>query len=279
MGCRGKTSLLGGFRGHRGHGALLWLFLPVVFLTWGASVASALTKSEENTIRVFQQVAPGVVNITTTAIAHDFFFNPYPAEGSGSGFIATGEGHIVTSLHVVRDQSHLEVTLADGSKWPARLAGSAPESDLAVIRIEAPREALKPLSLGSSKELRVGQKVLAVGNPFGLGHTLTAGTVSSVGRDVRIGRDVVIRGAIQTNAAINPGNSGGPLINSSGEVIGVNTAILSPTGASVGIGFAIPSETVRQLLPGLVSPWPNLVAWILAALLVGWFLWWLRRRL
>jgi putative serine protease PepD len=258
---------------------LLRVFLPFVCLTWGVGAASALTKSEENTIRVFQQVAPGVVNITTTAIAYDFFFNPYPAEGSGSGFIVTNEGHIVTSLHVVRDQSHLEVTLADGSKWPARLAGSAPESDLAVVKIEAPHETLKPLPLGSSKDLRVGQKVLAVGNPFGLGHTLTTGTVSSVGRDVRVGRDVVIRGAIQTNAAINPGNSGGPLINSNGEVIGVNTAIFSPTGASVGIGFAIPSETVRHLLPGLVSLWPRLMGWILAALLVGWFLWWLRRRL
>jgi S1-C subfamily serine protease len=279
MGCRGKASFVRSSRGPRGLGAWLRLFLPVLFLALGADAAFALTKSEKNTIRVFQQVAPGVVNITTTAIAHDFFFNPYPAEGSGSGFIVTDEGYIVTSFHVVRDQTTLEVTLADGSKWPARVAGSAPESDLAVIKIEAPHEALKPLRLGSSKDLRVGQKVLAVGNPFGLGHTLTAGTVSSLGRDVRIGGDVVIRGAIQTNAAINPGNSGGPLIDSDGEVIGVNTAIFSPTGANVGIGFAIPSETVRHLLPGLVSPWPKVMGWILAALLVGWFLWWLRRRL
>ncbi|HVO83638.1 MAG TPA: trypsin-like peptidase domain-containing protein [Syntrophobacteria bacterium] len=253
------------------------LFL-ILHLIWGAGTAAALTKSEENTVRVFQQVAPGVVNITTTAVAYDFFFNPYPMEGSGSGFIVTEEGHIVTNLHVVRDQAELEVTLADGSKWPARVVGKAPASDLALIKIEAPRAAMKPLTLGSSTGVQVGHKVLAVGSPFGLGHTLTTGTVSSVGRDVRISRDVVIRGAIQTNAAINPGNSGGPLINSEGEVIGVNTAIFSPTGANVGVGFAIPSETVRQLLPGLVSPWPRVASWVLAAVLVGSFIWWLRRR-
>jgi len=274
--CRGevKTS-----RSPSGLGAGLGLVFLIISLIWETGTAAALTKSEENTIRVFQQVAPGVVNITTTAVAYDFFFNPYPAEGSGSGFIVTEEGHIVTNLHVVRDQVELEVTLADGSKWPARVVGKAPASDLALIKIGAPREAVKPLPLGPSKGVQVGQKVLAVGSPFGLGHTLTTGTVSSVGRDVRVSREVVIRGAIQTNAAINPGNSGGPLINSQGEVIGVNTAIFSPTGANVGIGFAIPSETVRQLLPGLVSPWPRVVSWVLAAVLVGLFVWWLRRRL
>jgi len=262
-----------------GPGAGLRFAVLVMSLIWGAGTATALTKSEENTIRVFQQVAPGVVNITATAIAYDFFFNPYPTEGSGSGFIVTEEGHIVTNLHVVREQVELEVTLANGSKWPARVVGKAPASDLALIKIEAPREAVRPLPLGPSKAVQVGQKVLAVGSPFGLGHTLTTGTVSSVGRDVRISQDVVIRGAIQTNAAINPGNSGGPLINSNGEVIGVNTAIFSPTGANVGIGFAIPSETLHQLLPGLVSRWPRVVSWILATVLVGLFLWWLRRRL
>jgi putative serine protease PepD len=262
-----------------GRGLGLGLALLGLALIWGAGTATALTKSEENTIRVFQQVAPGVVNITTTAIAYDFFFNPSPTEGSGSGFMVTDEGHIVTNLHVVRDQAELEVTLADGSKWPARVVGKALQSDLALIQIQAPRAAMKPLPLGSSKGLQVGQKVLAVGSPFGLGHSLTTGTVSSVGRDVRISRDVVIQGAIQTNAAINPGNSGGPLINSNGDVIGVNTAIFSPTGTNVGIGFAIPSETVRQLLPGLVSRWPRVMSWIVATVLVGLFLWWLRRRL
>ena len=274
--CRGevKTS-----RSRSGLGAGLGLVFLIISLIWEAGTAAGLTKSEENTIRVFQRVAPGVVNITTTAVAYDFFFNPYPTEGSGSGFIVTEAGHIVTNLHVVRDQVELEVTLADGSKWPARVVGKAPASDLALIKIEAPRDSVKPLPLGLSRGAQVGQKVLAVGSPFGLGHTLTTGTVSSVGRDVRVSREVVIRGAIQTNAAINPGNSGGPLIHSQGEVIGVNTAIFSPTGANVGIGFAIPSETVRQLLPGLVSPWPRVVSWVLAAVLVGLFIWWLRRRL
>jgi S1-C subfamily serine protease len=276
MPCRGEVRAS---HSGSGLGAGLGLVFLIISLILGAGTAAALTKSEENTIKVFQQVAPGVVNITTTAIAYDFFFNPYPTEDSGSGFIVTKEGHIVTNLHVVRDQVELEVTLADGSKWPARVVGKAPASDLALIKIEAPRAAVKPLPLGSSKGVQVGQKVLAVGSPFGLGHTLTTGTVSSVGRDVRVSRDVVIRGAIQTNAAINPGNSGGPLINSNGDVIGVNTAIFSPTGANVGIGFAIPSETVRQLLPGLVSPWPRVVSWVLAAVLVGLFIWWLRRRL
>jgi putative serine protease PepD len=276
MQCRGEVKVS---YSRSGLGTGLGLVFLMISLICGAGTAAGLTKSEENTIKVFQQVAPGVVNITTTAVAYDFFFNPYPTEGSGSGFVVTEEGHIVTNLHVVRDQVELEVTLADGSKWPARVVGKAPASDLALIKIEAPREAVKPLPLGLSKGVQVGQKVLAVGSPFGLGHTLTIGTVSSVGRDVRVSRDVMIRGAIQTNAAINPGNSGGPLINSQGEVIGVNTAIFSPTGVNVGIGFAIPSETVRQLLPGLVSPWPRMASWVLAAVLVGLFIWWLRRRL
>jgi S1-C subfamily serine protease len=251
----------------------------VATLAWGGEKAEALTRSEENTIRIFQQVSQGVVNITTTAISRDFFFNPVPTEGSGSGVIVTALGHIVTSFHVVRNSSQLEVTLADGSKWPARLIGSSPGSDLAVIKIDAPRQRLRPLRLGSSKHVQVGQKVLAVGNPFGLGHTLTTGTISSMGRDVQISGDVVIRDVIQTDAAVNPGNSGGPLIDSDGEVIGINTAIYSPTGSNVGISFAIPADTVHRLLPGLVSVWPMVVGWVLALALVGWFIWWLWRRL
>jgi putative serine protease PepD len=241
--------------------------------------AAALTRSEQNTIRVFREVSAGVVNVTTTSIGRDFFFNPVPTEGSGSGFIVDKKGHIVTSFHVVRGSSLLEVTLADGSRWEASLVGSSPRSDLAVIKIEAPPEQLEPLEIGSSKTLRVGQKVLAVGNPFGLGQTLTTGTVSSVGRDVRISDDVVIRNVIQADVAVNPGNSGGPLINSDGKVIGINTAIFSPTGTSVGISFAIPSDTVSRTLPGLVSIWPQLVSWVLAIMLVGAFIWWLWRRL
>jgi putative serine protease PepD len=241
--------------------------------------AEALTRSEENTIRVFQLVSPGVVNITSTSIGRDFFFNPVPTAGSGSGVIVNRSGHIVTSYHVVQGSSHLEVTLADGSRWQASVVGTSPRTDLAVIKIEAPPKQLKPLQLGSSASLRVGQKVLAVGNPFGLGQTLTTGTISSLGRDVRISQDVVIEKVIQADAAINPGNSGGPLINSDGEVIGINTAIFSPTGTSVGIGFAIPVDTVRRILPGMVSLWPKLVTWVLVAILLALALRWFWRRL
>ena len=236
--------------------------------------AAALTRSEQNTIRVFQQVSAGVVNVTTTSIGRDFFLNPVPTEGSGSGVIVDREGHIVTSYHVVDGSSLLEVTLADGSRWEASVVGSSPDNDLAVIKIEAPSDKLQPLPFSSVSDLRVGQKVLAVGNPFGLGQTLTTGTISSLGHDVRLSSDVVIQNVIQSDAAINPGNSGGPLINSNGEIIGINTAILSPTGSSVGISFAIPADTVRRILPGLVSIWPKLVSWILAVVLVGLFIWW-----
>jgi len=257
---------------------LLILAIPVLF-TLRVERATGLTRSEQNTIRVFQQVSAGVVNITTTSIGRDFFFNPVPTEGSGSGVIVDKQGHIVTSFHVVNGGSHLEVTLADGSRWQAQLAGSSPRNDLAVVKVDAPPDQLKPLQLGSSKSLYVGQKVLAVGNPFGLGQTLTTGTVSSLGRDVQISSDVIIRKVIQTDAAINPGNSGGPLINSDGDVIGINTAIFSPTGSSVGISFAIPSDTVKRIFPGMVSIWPKLVSWVLAVLLVGFFIWWFWRRL
>ncbi len=257
---------------------LLILGIPVLF-TFRVERAAGLTRSEQNTIRVFQQVSAGVVNITTTSIGRDFFFNPVPTEGSGSGVIVDKQGHIVTSFHVVSGSSHLEVTLADGSRWEAQLAGSSPRNDLAVVKVDAPPDQLKPLQLGSAKSLYVGQKVLAVGNPFGLGQTLTTGTVSSLGRDVQISSDVIIRNVIQTDAAINPGNSGGPLINSDGDVIGINTAIFSPTGSSVGISFAVPSETVKRILPGMVSIWPKLVSWALAVLLVGCFIWWFWRRL
>jgi putative serine protease PepD len=258
----------------------LLLFVGIIVLTiFAAERTSALTRSEQNTIGVFQQVSAGVVNITTTSIGRDFFFNPVPTEGSGSGFIIDKRGHIVTSLHVVSGSNYLEVTLADGSRWEAQLTGSSPRNDLAVIKVDAPPDQLEPLQLGSSKNLYVGQKVLAVGNPFGLKQTLTTGSISSLGRDVQINSNLVIRNVIQTDAAINPGNSGGPLINSDGEVIGINTAILSPTGSSVGISFAIPSATVRGIVPGMVSIWPKLVSWILAVLLVGLFIWWFWRRL
>ncbi len=215
--------------------------------------AQALTEEEKNNVAVYQKASPSVVNIISTVITRDFFFNPIPREGSGSGSIIDDKGHILTNNHVISDAQKMEVTLADGSKWPAKLVGADPDNDLAVIKINAPPKKLKPLPFGDSKKLRVGQKVLAIGNPFGLGLTLTTGIISSLGRTIRSEVGTTIEDVIQTDASINPGNSGGPLLNSQGEIIGVNTAILSPTGASVGIGFAIPGNTAKRIAAELIA--------------------------
>jgi S1-C subfamily serine protease len=214
--------------------------------------AFSVTEDEKNNIAVYEKVADGVVNITSTAIQMDFFFNAVPTQGSGSGSIIETNGHILTNHHVVANAQKLEVTLADGSKWPAKLIGSDPDSDLAVIRIDAPKEKLKVIPMGDSKRLRIGQKVLAIGNPFGLERTLTTGIISSLGRTIRSEGGFLIEDVIQTDAAINPGNSGGPLLNSDGEIIGINSAIISPSGGSVGIGFAIPVNTAKKIVPELI---------------------------
>ena len=195
-----------------------------------AEHAFSITEDEKNNIGVYEKVADGVVNVTSTAVQMDFFFNAFPTQGSGSGSIIDAKGHILTNHHVVANAQKLEVTLADGSKWPAKLVGADPDSDLAVIQIDAPKEKLKIILMGDSKNLKIGQKVLAIGNPFGLQRTLTTGIVSSVGRTIRSGAGTLIEDVIQTDAAINPGNSGGPLLNSDGEIIGINSAILSPSG-------------------------------------------------
>jgi putative serine protease PepD len=163
------------------------------------------------------------------------------------------KGHVLTNHHVVANAQKLEVTLGDGSKWPAKLIGSDPDNDLAVIKIDVPKEKLKILSMGDSKSLRIGQKVLAIGNPFGLQRTLTTGIISSLGRTIRSEVGTLIEDVIQTDAAINPGNSGGPLLNSEGEIVGINSAIISPTGGSVGIGFAIPVKTAKKVVPELIA--------------------------
>jgi len=213
----------------------------------------SVTEDEKNNIAVYEKVADGVVNVTSTAIQMDFFFNAFPTQGSGSGSIIDAKGHILTNHHVVANAQKLEVTLADGSKWPAKLIGSDPDSDLAVIKIDAPKEKLKVILMGDSKNLRIGQKVLAIGNPFGLERTLTTGIISSLGRTIRSEVGTLMEDIIQTDAAINPGNSGGPLLNSGGEIIGINSAIISPSGGSVGIGFAIPVNTARRVVPELIS--------------------------
>jgi putative serine protease PepD len=215
--------------------------------------ALAITEDEKNNISVYERVADGVVNITSTAVQLDFFFNAFPTQGSGSGSIIDTRGHILTNHHVVADAKKLEVTLADGSKWSAKLVGSDPDNDLAVIKIDAPRDKLKVIPMGESKNLKIGQKVLAIGNPFGLERTLTTGIISSLGRTIRSEAGTLMEDIIQTDAAINPGNSGGPLLNSGGEIIGINSAIISPSGGSVGIGFAIPANTAKRVVPELIA--------------------------
>jgi S1-C subfamily serine protease len=224
--------------------------------------AFSITEDEKNNIAVYEKAADGVVNITSTAVQMDFFFNVLPTQGSGSGAILDTKGHILTNHHVVANAQKLEVALADGSRWPAKLIGSDPDNDLAVIKIDAPREKLKVIPMGDSKNLRIGQKVLAIGNPFGFERTLTTGVISSVGRTIRSEVGTLIEDVIQTDAAINPGNSGGPLLNSDGEIIGINSAIISPSGGNVGIGFAIPVNTAKRLVPELISKGYVTYPWI-----------------
>ena len=239
--------------------ALLQAFLaPAVVQSRPESAAppaEGLTAEERRTIDVFRRARPSVVFITSVALRRDLFtldVQQIP-QGSGSGFIWDREGHIVTNFHVIQVGDAFSVTLADQSEWEAGLVGVAPEKDLAVLRIKAPRERLTPLVPGTSRTLLVGQRVFAVGNPFGLDHSLTTGVVSALGRELRSPSGRRIRDVIQTDAAINPGNSGGPLLDSSGRLIGVNTAIFSPSGASVGIGFAVPVDAVTRLVPQLIA--------------------------
>jgi putative serine protease PepD len=237
-------------------------FLVPVFFVVGLSVGYAKVEDEQNNISIYKQASLGVVNITSTVIGRDFFLNPVPREGAGSGSIIDIEGHILTNHHVIQDSGKIEVTLGDGSKWQAKLVGVDPDNDLAIIKIDAPKEKLKVIPMGDSGQLEVGQKVLAIGNPFGLGHTLTTGIISSLRRSIRASSGTLIEDVIQTDAAINPGNSGGPLLDSDGRIIGVNSAIISPVGASVGIGFAVPINTAKRILPELISKGHVSYPWI-----------------
>lgn len=225
----------------------------LILLVLAPAFTHAFTTDEEANIRIYEEFAPSVVNIVTTTVTYDFFYNPVPTSGAGSGIIIDRAGNIITNYHVVADARRLDVTLYDGSRYEAELVGLDPGIDIAVIRIKAPGAKLRPISFGDSTTLRVGQKVLAIGNPFGLEKTLTVGIVSSLGRTMRAGNGRLISGVIQTDAAINPGNSGGPLFNGSGRMIGVNTAIFSPSGGSVGIGFAIPVNSIKRVLPDLIK--------------------------
>lgn len=245
----------------------IWVMVPL--LACSPLEAFALTADEQNTIAGYKAVSPSVVNITTSVLAYDFFLRPIPGAESGSGVIIKDDGTIVTNYHVVAEARRVEVTLADGSHWEARLVGGSPTDDLAVIRIDARGRSLVPVTLGDSSQLRVGEKILAIGNPFGLGNSLTVGVVSMTGRSLRHGQ-TVFKDLIQTDASINPGNSGGALVNSRGELIGINTAIISPTGSSVGVSFAIPVNRVKSVLPSMVSTWGQWLGWILAAAIIYW---------
>jgi S1-C subfamily serine protease len=207
-----------------------------------------VASDEKNNREVYAAVSPGVVNITSTVLVQDWF-NVYPQQGSGSGSILDKEGRILTNYHVVQEAERLDVTLANGKKYEAKPLGGDPDNDLAIIKIDAPPAELIPVQFGNSDELFVGQKVLAIGNPFGFDRTLTTGVISGLARPLKseiTGR--LIEGAIQTDAAINKGNSGGPLLDSRGRQIGINTMIFSPSGGSVGIGFAVPVKSAKRVI-------------------------------
>jgi S1-C subfamily serine protease len=217
--------------------------------------AGDLAEDEKATIALFKQSSKSVVHITTSEVGRDYFtLSEMEMElGSGSGFLWDENGSVVTNFHVIENADRFKVTLADQSSWDAVEIGRAPDRDVAVLRINAPPGRLQPLLIGTSKDLEVGQKVFAIGNPFGLDHTLTTGIISGLGRQIKSRTGRVIDGVIQTDAAINPGNSGGPLLDSSGRLIGMNTAIYSPTGASAGIGFAIPVDTLQRVVPDVLK--------------------------
>ena len=219
---------------------------------------------EAEIIEVYDTVGMGVVNITNRSYAYDFFLQPIPQEGSGSGIIYDQAGHIITNYHVIEEASELLVTLSDGTTVPAAIVGADPSNDLAVLKVDVAPELLHPIPLGESGDLRVGQFVVAIGNPFGYERTVTVGVVSALGRVIESPDQRFIGEIIQTDAAINPGNSGGPLLDLTGQIIGVNTAIFSPSRASAGIGFAVPVDTVRRVVPELIAkgyyphPWLGL---------------------
>ncbi|GAB4433944.1 MAG: trypsin-like peptidase domain-containing protein [Chloroflexi bacterium OHK40] len=270
-GIGGATLMWMGLRAERSPGQLSAgaAPLPTATATVSQPTASApattpvpTSELEAQIAAVYQQAGPGVVNITNRSMTYDFFLNPIPREGTGSGFFYDAQGHIVTNYHVVADAEELQVTLADGRSLPAQIVGTDPSNDLAVIRVDLPPEAIHVVPLGDSTRLRVGQFVVAIGNPFGLERTLTVGVVSALGRVIESPDQRFIGEAIQTDAPINPGNSGGPLLDLSGAVIGVNSAILSPSGANAGIGFAISARTVQRIVPELIAngryPHPSL---------------------
>jgi putative serine protease PepD len=204
-------------------------------------------------VKIYSQSAPAVANIVTRTLEYDVFMEPVPVEGAGSGFVIDPRGYILTNFHVVQGAQAISVTLGDRSHYDAKFIGADERNDIALVKIDPKGRTLPALTMGDSDTLQVGQRVLAIGNPFGFQSTLTTGVVGALGRTVQTSQSTVIDGAIQTDAAINQGNSGGPLLNSHGEVIGINSAIYTPSGTTAGIGFAIPISTARQIAQDLIS--------------------------
>lgn len=215
---------------------------------------SALTEDEENTIAVVKRNVNAVVFITNIQYSRDLFFGAHEVQrGTGTGFIWDSQGHIVTNYHVIEDGDAFMVTCPNRKNFKAKLIGREPGKDIAVLKVEQGQGDFTPVDTGSSGSLRVGQKVIAIGNPFGFDHTVTTGIVSALGRNIQGYGGITIRNMIQTDASINPGNSGGPLLNSDGELIGMNTMIYSSTGTNAGIGFAVPADTIKKIVPQLIK--------------------------
>ncbi|MFL6211834.1 MAG: S1C family serine protease [Pyrinomonadaceae bacterium] len=213
----------------------------------------SVASDEQNNIEVYRTISPGVVFITSTSVARGFFMEDEESTGSGSGSIIDPQGHILTNYHVIEGAQKLTVSFGGDKAYPARVVGADPDTDLAVIEVNAPGEQLTVVPFGESDRLVVGQKVLAIGNPFGLARTLSTGVISGLQRPIRARNGRQIEGAIQTDASINPGNSGGPLLDSSGRMIGINSQILAPSGGSVGVGFAVPISIAKRVVPELIK--------------------------
>jgi S1-C subfamily serine protease len=227
--------------------------LPPIAVEAEPTILPGTASLEADVIRVYETVSAGVVNVTNRSYGYDFFFRPVPQEGTGSGFVYDKQGHIITNYHVIEGAGELFVTLPDETTVPAELVGTDASNDLAVLKIDVAPEQLYPIPVGTSTDLRVGQFVVAIGNPFGFDSTLTVGVISALGRVIESPDERFIGEIIQTDAAINPGNSGGPLLDLEGRVIGVNTAIFSPSRASAGIGFAVSADTVQLVVPALIE--------------------------
>ena len=230
---------------------------PPIYDTTGVSA------SEQENITVYDRQNQGVVNITTERVAYNWFLEPIPQRGStGSGAIIDASGHVLTNYHVIQNAAQIFITLADGERYMGTVVGTDAENDIAILKFDPQDKHLVVIPFGASTDLQIGMKVLAIGNPFGLDRTLTTGIISGLNRPVRVSQNLVVNNMIQTDASINPGNSGGPLLNTAGNLIGINTAIFSPSGGSIGIGFAVPIDTAKRVMNELINVGKVTRGWI-----------------